>query len=137
MAAKLAAALLALEGIGIIGLAVWEAIALISGDNASIVSAVALIVLTAAGAALVVAFALAVWRGQSWGRSGGIVTQLLILAVALGAATGIYGDGTTALVIAVPALVALVLLVVAVRDAGRRASVDEGGPDGPPPSSAD
>ncbi|GAA3630394.1 hypothetical protein GCM10022200_11400 [Microbacterium awajiense] len=132
MAAKLAAVLLALEGIGIIGLAVWEAIALVSGDNVSIVSAVALIVLTAAGAALVVAFAVAVWRGQSWGRSGGIVTQLLILAVALGAATGIYGDGATALVIAVPALITLVLLVVAVRDAGRRESREGGGPDAPP-----
>ena len=49
---------------------------------------------------------------------GGIVTQLLILAVALGAATGAYADPSTALILAVPAIVALVLLVLAVRDAG-------------------
>ena len=48
--------------------------------------------LTAVGAAAVLAFAVAIWRGQSWGRSGGIVTQLLILAVALGAVTGAYAD---------------------------------------------
>ncbi len=34
------------------------------------------------------AFAVGIWRGWSWGRSGGIVTQLLIIAVAIGAMTG-------------------------------------------------
>ena len=98
----------------------WQVVALASGDTGSIESAVALVVLTLVGAAAVLAFAVAIWRGQSWGRSGGIVTQVLILAVALGAATGAYADPSTALVLAVPALVVLVLLVLAVRDAGRR-----------------
>ena len=40
---------------------------------------------------------------------------MLILAVALGAATGAYADPSSALVLAVPAIVALVLLVLAVR----------------------
>ncbi len=75
--------------------------------------------LTLVGAVAVLAFAVAIWRGRSWGRSGGIVTQVLILAVALGAATGAYAHPSTALILAVPAVAALVLLVLAARAAGR------------------
>ncbi|MCP2637465.1 histidine kinase [Microbacterium sp. HD4P20] len=114
---RVAAVLVALEGLGIVALAVWQIVALVSGDTGSIESAIALVVLTVVGAAAVLAFAVAVWRKLSWGRSGAIVTQLLILAVALGAATGAYADPAIALVLAVPAVVALVLLVLAVREA--------------------
>jgi len=44
---------------------------------------------------------------------------VLILAVALGAATGDYAHPLIALAIAVPAIVALVLLILAARAAGR------------------
>jgi hypothetical protein len=91
-----------------------------SKDWRSLASAIALTVLTVVGAVAVIAFGVAIWRGLSWGRSGGIVTQVLILAVALGAATGAYAHPSTGLVLAVPGIVALVLLVLAVRDAGRR-----------------
>jgi multisubunit Na+/H+ antiporter MnhF subunit len=118
---RVAAVVVGLEGLGLIALTIWQIVAVVSGDTASIDSAVALIVLSAVGAAAVVAFAVAIWRGRSWGRSGAIVTQLLILAVALGAATGAYAEPTVALVIAAPAIIALVLLVLAVRGAGREA----------------
>jgi hypothetical protein len=118
---RAAAVLVGLEGVGLVALTVWQIVAVAGGDTASIDSAVALIVLTAVGAAAVIAFAVAIWRGRSWGRSGAIVTQLLVLAVALGAATGAYAEPTTALVIAVPAIVTLVLLVLAVREAGKAA----------------
>lgn len=118
---RVAAVVVGLEGLGLVALTIWQIIAVVSGDTASIDSAVALIVLSAVGAAAVVAFAVAIWRGHSWGRSGAIVTQLLILAVALGAATGAYAEPTVALVIAAPAVIALVLLVLAVREAGREA----------------
>jgi multisubunit Na+/H+ antiporter MnhF subunit len=118
---RVAAVVVGLEGLGLIALTIWQIVAVVSGDTASIDSAVALIVLSAVGAAAVVAFAVAIWRGRSWGRSGAIVTQLLILAVALGAATGAYAEPTVALVIAAPAIIALVLLVLAVREAGREA----------------
>ena len=116
--------LVGLEGIGLVGLAAWQVLALVAGDTGSPVSAIALIVLTVVGAAVVIAFAAAILRARSWGRSGGVVTQLLILAVALGAATGSFADGTTALVIAVPAVVVLVILVLAIRDSGRTADDD-------------
>jgi multisubunit Na+/H+ antiporter MnhF subunit len=121
---RLAAVLVGLEGLGLVALTVWQIVAIVSGDTASIDSAIALVVLTAVGAAAVLAFAVAVWRDRSWARSGAIVTQLLILAVALGAATGAYAEPAVALAIAAPALVTLVLLILAVREAGR-ASRDE------------
>ncbi|KRB36212.1 hypothetical protein [Microbacterium sp. Root180] len=116
---RVAAVLVGLEGLGLVALAVWQIVAIVGGDTASIDSALALIVLTAVGAAAVIAFAVAIWRGRSWGRSGAVVAQLLILAVALGAATGAYAEPAAALVIAAPAIVTLVLLVLAVREAGR------------------
>jgi hypothetical protein len=117
--ARAAAVLVGLEGGALIALAVWQTVAIASGDTASLESAIALLALTVVGGAAVLAFAVAIWRGFSWGRSGGIVTQVMILAVALGAATGVYAEPVTALILAVPALVTLVLLVISVRDAGR------------------
>ena len=118
--ARAAAVLVALEGAGLAALAAWQVGAFFAGDTVSIESSLALVVLTAVGAVAVVAFAVAIWRDLSWGRSGGIVTQLLLLAVALGAATGAYAHPSTALILAAPAIVTLVLLVIAVRDAGRQ-----------------
>lgn len=116
---RVAAVLVGAEGAGLVALAVWQILAIMGGDTASIDSAIALIVLTAVGAAAVIAFSVATWRGRSWGRSGAIVAQLLILAVALGAATGSYADPSLGLVLAVPAVIVLVLVVLAVREAGR------------------
>ena len=107
------------EGVGLLVLAGFQVVALVRGEAGSATSAVALAVLIAVGAAIVLAFAVAVWRGLSWGRSGGIVTQILVLGVALGAATGAYAEPVTGLVLAVPPLAALVLLVLAARAAGR------------------
>ncbi|GAA2984655.1 multisubunit Na+/H+ antiporter MnhF subunit [Microbacterium terrae] len=115
-----AAAIVALEGIGIAVLAVRELFALSAGDTGSVESAIALLVLTVIGAVAVLAFAVAILADRSWGRSGGIVTQALILAVAGGAATGAYAEPLIGLVLAVPAVAGLVLLLLAVRDAARR-----------------
>lgn len=136
VAGRIAAVLLAIEGLAVAVLVVWQIAAIATGDTGSIESAIALIVLTAIGAVAVVSFAVATWRDLSWGRSGGIVTQLLILAVALGAATGAYAAPTTALLLAVPAVLTLALLVVDVRAAGRvtRADGDAPAPEGDGPS---
>ncbi|MEZ3159993.1 histidine kinase [Microbacterium sp. BWT-B31] len=118
---RVAAALVALEGLALLALLGWQIVAVVQGDTESIDSALALVVLSAVGAAAVCAFGVAIWRGRSWGRSGGIVTQALILAVALGAATGAYAHPLTGLAIAVPAIVTLALLILTARDAGRAA----------------
>ncbi|MDD7945049.1 histidine kinase [Microbacterium sp. NE2HP2] len=116
---RLAGAVLAAEAIALLAVVGWEIVALVGGDTIEVPSSVALIVLTAIGAVALAAFAVSVWRRVSWGRSGGIVAQLLILAVALGAATGQYADAGTAVLIAVPGVVGFVLLVAATRRAAR------------------
>ncbi|MFS0793257.1 histidine kinase [Microbacterium sp. 1P10AE] len=116
----LAALVLGLEAIGVLALAGWQVVALLGGDTDSVVSSIALIVLTVIGAAAVGAFAVATARDVSAGRSGGIVTQLLILSVAIGAVTGEWAAPGVALLIAAPAVVGLVLLVLAVRAAAPR-----------------
>lgn len=119
------AVLVGLEALALLALAGWQVVALTAGDTDSAVSAVALIVLTAVGAVVVAAFAAAIRAGRSWGRSGGIVTQLLVLAVALGAATGQYAHPLIGLALAVPAVVCFALLIALARrsappkDAGR------------------
>ena len=75
IAHRIAGFLLALEGIGLLILVGWQVVALVGGDTGILSTALALLVLTLAGAAIVLAFAGATWRRVSWGRSGGIVTQ--------------------------------------------------------------
>ena len=125
-----AGVLVTLEGAGVVALAIWQTLELLGGNTDSVTSAVALLVLTVIGAAAVLAFGIATLRDRSWGRSGGIVVQLLILAVAGGVATGAYAHPLIGLALAVPALVVLVLLLVAVARAGRRnRRAHEGGTD--------
>jgi hypothetical protein len=117
-AARAGAVVLALECVGVLILAGVQVVDLIIGDVVDPVSGIALIVLTLLSAVAVGAFAAATWRGASWGRSGGIVVQLMILAIALGALTGAYAQPAIGLVLAVPAIVGFVVLVLAVRQAG-------------------
>lgn len=123
-AGRAAGILVGLEGIGLLALAAWQVVALAGGDTESAVSAIALLVLTVVGAIVVLAFGVGVLRGRSWARSGAIVTQLLILAVAIGAATGQYAHPLTGLALAVPAVVCLVLVFVAARRAAPRRDDD-------------
>ncbi|WP_345801945.1 histidine kinase [Microbacterium sp. AZCO] len=117
--ARAAGVLLALEAAGLFVVVAWQIAALAGGDAAALDSSIALIVLTAVGAIALAAFGVAVWRGQSWGRSGGIVAQVLILAVALGAVTGAFAHPLTGLALAAPAVVVLVLLIIAARRGAR------------------
>ncbi len=119
---RVAGLLVVAEGIALFVLALWQVLSVVVDDTDSLASALALIVLTILGAAAVAAFGAGVLRGRSWGRSGGIVTQLLILAVAGGAATGAYAHPLTGAEIGVPAVIVLILLALAVVRAARRAT---------------
>jgi hypothetical protein len=124
--ARVAAAVLGIEAAGVLVLALWQVLALLAGDTESVTSAVALIVLTAVGVAAVAAFAAGTARGVSWARSGGIVVQLLVLAVAFGAVTGAYAHPLVGLALAAVGVAGLVPLVLAVRRAGiARKDADE------------
>jgi hypothetical protein len=118
-ARRVAAAVLAIDAVGVLALAIWQVLALLAGDVESVASAIALIVLTVIGAAAIGAFAVGVARGAMWARSGGVVTQLLILAIALGAVTGAYAHPLIGLALAAAGLIGLVPLVVEVRRSGR------------------
>ncbi|MFT4214783.1 MAG: histidine kinase [Microbacterium sp.] len=119
-AAVWAALIVGLEAFALFVVTGWEIVALVGGDTDDAVSSIALIVLTAVGAVALAAFAGAVRRGHSWGRSGGVVAQLLLLAVAFGAGTGDSPRPLTALLLAVPAVLALVALILAARRAAPR-----------------
>lgn len=116
--ARAASVLVGLEALGVLAVAVWQVIAVAGGDTDSAVSSIALLVLTVVGAVAVGAFAIGIWRGWSWGRSGGIVTQLLIIAVAVGAMTGAGADPLLGIGLIIPALIVFVLLVLVIRRAG-------------------
>lgn len=117
---RVAAGLLALESVALFVVAGWETVALVGGDSDDTGTSIALIVLTVIGAVAVAAFAVGTARGASWGRSGGIVAQLLMLAVALGALTGPAPALGFALLVAAPAVVGLVVLFAAARRAAAR-----------------
>ena len=123
-AERAAAGLLGVQGLVLIVVAGWEIVSLVAGDSEDTGSSIALIVLTVVGALAVIGFAIAVARGQSWGRSGGIVTQLLTLAVALGAVTGPTPAPLFACALAVPAIVTFAVLVFAIRAAAARREED-------------
>ncbi|WP_221585369.1 histidine kinase [Microbacterium sp. G2-8] len=116
-AVRIAAGLLALEALALLGLTVWQIASLVRGDVAELATSIALIVMSLAGVAAIAAFAGAVWAAQSWGRSGGVVAQVLIFAVAVGAVQGPYPHWGTALALAVPAVVTFVSLLLATRAA--------------------
>ena len=111
--AAAAAAVLALEGAALTIVAMVEIFGLSAGEAASLPTAVALIVLTLIGAAALFAFAVGTRRGRTWARSGGVVLQVLALALASLTVqpvlwTFVFGVGA-------PALIGLVLLVASAR----------------------
>jgi len=117
-AVRAAAVLLALESLGVLALAGWQIVELVTSEPASIATSIALVVMTLVAAAAVFAFAGGVWQGRSWGRSGGIVAQVLIFAVALGSVQGGAGHWGIAATLAVPAVVTFIMLILAARAAG-------------------
>ncbi|MDX2377071.1 histidine kinase [Microbacterium sp. LRZ72] len=125
-----AAALVALEGIGLAAVSLWMTAAFLGGDIADPASGTALALMGGLATVATLAFAVAIVRERTWGRSGAFVLQLLILAVAGGAVTGAYALPMTALALAVPAVVTAVLIVIAARRSAAagdaRSAADEG-----------
>lgn len=115
--ARAAATLLSIEALGLAALAIWQVVELITAETTSIASAIALVVMTLMAAAAVGAFSYGVAAGRQWGRSGGIVTQVLVFAVAVGSVTGAYPHWGIALALALPAVIGFVLILRAAKDA--------------------
>src|SRR3954447_24302389 len=94
---RAACVLLGLEGLALVVLVVWQIAAVVSGDTDSLESAWALVALTLAAAAAVLAVAVAGWRGFAgvvwgggwWGQRAETSPRSLSWAGPLGAAPGV------------------------------------------------
>jgi len=115
-----AAAVLAAEGAALVVFALIELFGLGAGDASSLPTALALIVLTLIGAAGLVAFAVGTRGGRSWARSGGIVLQVLAIALALAALTLQPVPWLFVAAVGVPALTCFALLIATTRAENRR-----------------
>ncbi|GAA1530163.1 protein-S-isoprenylcysteine O-methyltransferase Ste14 [Microbacterium ginsengiterrae] len=110
-----AAAVLALEGAALMVFVVIDLVGLLAGEAASLPTAIALTVLTLIGVVALFAFAAGTARGHTWARSGGVVLQVLALALALASLTVQPVVWAFALGVGVPALAGLVLLIASAR----------------------
>ena len=125
--ARVATVLVGLEALGLLALAGWQVVSLGAADVASLPSAIALIVLTLVGAAAVGSFAIGIGTGRSWARSGAIVVQLLVVAVAVGSVTGEYPHWGIAAALGLPAAAVFVVVLLVTRDAGRAEARESAG----------
>lgn len=116
-----AAALLALEALALLVITLIEVFGMSSGGATSLPSAFGLIGLSAVGAVGLAVLAFAVLRGRSFGRSGGMVAQILAIAVAL-SAIGVRPFPTVfVLSLLIPAVSGAVMLFLLTRQAGAEA----------------
>lgn len=113
-----AAAILALEALALLVFGIIELGGLGAGDAASLPTAIALIVLTLIGAAALAAFAVGTRAGKSWARSGGVVFQVLAVALALASLTLQPIAWMFTLGVGLPGLLGFVLLISSARREG-------------------
>ncbi len=116
--AMAAAVVLGAEGVALGVISFLELGALAAGQVTSTPAGVALVVLTVLGALALCAFAVGTLRRTSWARSGGIVFQVLGIALGLASLTLQPVPWLFTLGVGATALVCLVLLIAAVRHDG-------------------
>lgn len=117
--AKAAAVVLIAQGGALAVFTVPELFMLASGGASNTVTAIALIVLTLIGAAALVAFGFGTRVGHSMARSGGVVAQVLALALVAASLTVPPVQWTFVFGVGLPAVLGLVLLLASARREGR------------------
>lgn len=115
-----ASAVLAAEGAALVVFALIELMGLGAGDASSLPTALALIVHTVLGAIALVAFAVGTRKGHSWARSGGVVFQVLAVALALASMTLQPIPWLFTFAVGVPAVVCFGLLIASTRAENER-----------------
>jgi hypothetical protein len=110
-AATWTAAILLLEALGMLAVAVWLAIAALGDPVEHIAGGLFLAVLAAGAAAFLLAAGRAMLDGRAWSRSATLVWQVLQLGVALGTFNGGEGPVPLALVLAALAIAGLILVL--------------------------
>ncbi|WP_136055102.1 hypothetical protein [Microbacterium sp. K24] len=119
-----AAAVLAAEGAALLVFAVIELAGLGAGDAASLPTALALIVLTLIGAAALIAFAIGTRTGRSSARSGGVVFQVLAVALALASLTLQPISWLFTFAVGLPGLLGFALLIASARREGEQRAAE-------------
>jgi hypothetical protein len=105
------AAILFLEALLVIGVAVWLLIELLTVVPESYPSAIAIFVLVAIAAVWVAATAIAALQGRGWSRASAVTIQILQIAVAVGSFQGLYARPDLGWALLVPALAGIVLVL--------------------------
>jgi hypothetical protein len=82
----------AAEFAGVLALGILLLIEVLTVPPASLGTAIALIVLVALLAVALGAALLGIWRGRAWVRAAGVVFQVLLLAVGVGALQGAFAQ---------------------------------------------
>ncbi|GAA4485145.1 hypothetical protein [Microbacterium panaciterrae] len=116
-----AASVLAVEAAALLVIALIEVFGLSAGDAASLPTALGLIGLTAIGAVGLGALAFATFRGRSFGRSGGMVVQILAILVGLSALGVQPFPAAFVLSLVIPGAIGAVLLFLLARREGAEA----------------
>lgn len=102
---------LVLEALALVGVGVWLAVEAFGETGMHIVGTVFLAVMAVGCAAWLLAIARAVLRGKRWTRAATLVWQIIQIAVAAGSVGGEASRPDIAAVLAIPALVAGVLVL--------------------------
>lgn len=110
-AATWAGAVLLVEALGMLAVAVWLAVAALGDPVEHIAGGLFLAVLAAGAAAFLLAAGRALLDGRAWSRSATVVWQVLQLGVALGTFDGGEGPVPLALVLAALSIAGLVLVL--------------------------
>jgi hypothetical protein len=101
---------LGLESLALVGAGVFLIFEVLVAPADSLASALALTVFVFIAAVWVAALAVGAWRGQAWIRSGAIVVQMLLVALAIGSFQGILPRPDIGWLLLLPAIVVLTLL---------------------------
>lgn len=127
-----AATVLAVEALALLVITLIEVFGLSSGTATSLPSALGLIGLSAVGAVGLAALAYAVLRGRSFGRSGGLVVQIIAIATGLSAVGAQPFPADFVLGLVIPGVLGGALLILDARraaaEARRRADDEAQGP---------
>ena len=104
-------AVLGVEFAGVLALGILLLLEVLTQPPASLPTALALVVLAALTAVVLGAVLLGVWRGRAWVRAAGVVFQVLLFAVGVGALQGALAQPGWGWPLIIVAVVGFVLLV--------------------------
>jgi len=102
----------AVELAGVLALGILLLLEVLTQPPASLATALALVVLAGFTAVVLGAVLVGIWRGRAWVRAAGVVFQVLLFAIGVGALQGALAQPDWGWPLIIVAVVGFVLLVV-------------------------